>query len=98
MLHSARSLAPRKVFTHSFFTRSVNKELHVRRKSYEHDYSERWHDDLLQGLGIRSAHSFLTWLATNCGRLGRTDAVLRAARLSRHCARPARTWALRPRG
>ena len=51
---------------------------------------------LLQGLGNGSADRFLARLAAERGRLGRADAVLRAAWLSRDRARPARSWALEP--
>ena len=53
--------------------------------------------DLLQGLGQGTADRVFARLAAERGRLGRPDAVLRAAWLSRHRARPARPWPLRLR-
>src|SRR5208337_3572012 len=74
---------------------AISKGKKERRAFHAYHHHGRWHDDLLQGLGLRSAHRLLAWLATQRRRLGRADAVLRAARLSRHRARPARSWALR---
>src|SRR6267143_6784656 len=53
-----------------------------RRKTHDDNYDQRWHTDLLQGLGNWPANRFFTRLAADRGRLGRADAVLRAARLS----------------
>ena len=55
-----------------------------------HDHYYRWHGNLLQGLGNRSAHRVQPRLAAVGRRLGHADAVLLRTRLPRHRARPAR--------
>src|SRR5579871_1920646 len=56
------------------------------RREHEHDYHQRRHHDLLQGLGHRTADHVFAWLAFDCGCVGRTDAFLWPTGLSRHRA------------
>ena len=64
--------------------------------SHGEHHDERRNTHLLQGLGRGTADCFLSRLAVDRGRLGRANAVLRAARLSCDCARPAGSWPLQP--
>src|SRR5580700_10478842 len=59
-------------------------------------HNEGRNTDLLQGLGDRAADRVFSRLAADRGRLGRANAVLRTAWLSRNRARPARPWPLEP--
>jgi carbon-monoxide dehydrogenase large subunit len=74
--------------THSLerFTHAIGE----RTDGYDHD--EGRHDDLLQGLGRRSAHRLPPRMAIDGRRLGRADDVLSGARLSRHCPRSPGPW------
>src|SRR5580698_2631528 len=47
----------------------------TKRREHEHDYHQRRHYDLLQGLGYRTADHVFAWLAFDGGCLGRADAV-----------------------
>src|SRR5437867_13263223 len=52
--------------------------------AHGHDHHDRWHGDLLQGLGLGPSDRFQPRLAALGRRLGHPDAVLPAARLPRH--------------
>src|SRR5271168_3428522 len=67
-----------------------------RRQFDGNDHDKRWHNDLLQRLGPeeRPAHCVSPRLASVVGRLGRADALLPCQRLSRRCARLARSRSL----
>src|SRR5271155_4435812 len=67
-----------------------------RRDGNEYDHHERRNENLLQRLGIWTNRRVLAWMATECGRVGRADAVSRAKRLSRHCPRPPRPRPFQP--
>src|SRR5207247_970338 len=54
-------------------------------------HDERWHADLLQGLGQRTARRVQSRLAAQRRRLGRSDGFPCIARLPVHCARSSRT-------
>src|SRR5712672_4518250 len=58
--------------------------------AHGHDHDDRWHGDLLQGLGLGPADCLQPRLAAVSRRLGHPDALLPAARLPRHRPRPAR--------
>src|SRR6266850_5719143 len=64
----------------------------TRRTLHEHDYYEGWHADLLQGLGEGPGRDVLPRLASELRHVGRTNALPRAERLSRGCARPTWPW------
>src|SRR5258706_10638013 len=68
----------------------------TKERTYGDYYHEGRNTDLLQGLGHGTTDRFLSRLAADRGRLGRPDAVLRAAWLSRDRARPAGSWPLQP--
>ena len=56
-----------------------------------HDHDKRRHRNLLQGLGLGSAHRVQPRLAAVGRRLGRADAVLPQQQLPRHRARSPRS-------
>src|SRR5260370_12520556 len=68
----------------------------TRSLSYGNDNGEGWNPDLLQGLGRRTADCFFPRLAAERGRLGRADALLWAAWLSRDRSRSARPPPVQP--
>src|SRR5882672_3953334 len=63
---------------------SLRREIPTEERIYANDYNKRRYADFLQGLGKGSANSVQPRLAAYSGRLGRTDVVLRRARLSSH--------------
>src|SRR5215211_9190757 len=56
--------------------------------THGHDPHDRWHGDLLQGLGLGPTNRLQPWLAPFGRRLGHPAAVLPAARLSGDRPRP----------
>jgi non-heme chloroperoxidase len=63
---------------------------------YEHDYGERWHNNLLQRLGQGPSRHVFAWLAAMFRRLGRPNALAGSERIPRCGARPAGPWPIQP--
>src|SRR5712672_1147652 len=65
-----------------------------RRTLHEHDYHQRRHTDLLQGLGQRTTRGVQPWLAALGGCVRRSDVLLGVPRISMYRSRPPRPWSL----
>ena len=64
--------------------------------AHEHNHSERWHDDLLQGLGQGPGRHVLARMAPELRYVGRPDDVPRTARLPSRGTRPPWPWPIQP--
>src|SRR5580692_11613867 len=60
----------------------IQMEVSIEEGEYEHDYDERWHRDLLQGLGQGATCCLQPWLAAERGRMGRPDDLSGRPRIS----------------